>query len=774
MATLTPKISLQKPVPNVETDWAFRLNETIDILDDTILTANVTGKGTVAVTDDGSGNITISGSSGAGAGVNSLESLQGDIVLTGLGTVTITDNASETITISGASTSVAGGDHSTLSNLDFASAGHTGFASSAELFSASGTLSAEIDSDIVTHAADGSAHHTRYADSEAISALEPTTSALAASGVATDASVAANTTLITTTSGHLQSQIDGVEGSDVDSVNAVTGAVLVTGSQNVTTQTVGQTITVTGPDLSSFATSAEVDSDIAAVSGTLSAEIDSDISTHAAISDAHHSKYTDSEAVSATESARFTMSGTLSAEIDSDIVTHTAISSAHHSRYVDSEAIAALEPTTSELAASGVATDANVVTNATDISALLASGIADDANLVSVSGHLQNEIDAVEAGDVDSINSLTGTVVVVGKGEVGVTVEGQNIVISGTDHATDTNTDTVSDAILGGVGITVTSGVNTTTIEAHLAEDALTGSDGITIVSGTSTIDVAGFRTEFTNASGTLSAEIDSDITTHTANSSAHHVRYTREENDALISSDGITIVSGSNTIDVQGFRTEFVNASGVLQTEIDTKIGSVVEDTTPQLGGDLDAQNFNITAGGTFEAITVTGTTFSGILADLQNGRFTGSLTVSGIPVDISGGGGGGGSSSALGFSGAATAVVKATTVYLGFGTGNQSTTEANQEFYIPMDGTVQNLRTFVSVNDSDTNGNTVTLRKNGASQTLTVSYDAAATGLLSDTSNSFTVVAGDRIAIEVVNAASGGGSKDIIIETVSLEFVL
>jgi hypothetical protein len=61
-------------------------------------------------------------------------------------------------------------------------------------------------------------------------------------------------------SGFLQTQIDAVEGSDVDSINALTGSVLVTGTQNVTTQTVGQTITITGPDLSSYATTAYVDS----------------------------------------------------------------------------------------------------------------------------------------------------------------------------------------------------------------------------------------------------------------------------------------------------------------------------------------------------------------------------------------------------------------------------------------------------------------------------------------------------------------------------------
>jgi len=112
-------------------------------------------------------------------------------------------------------------------------------------------------------------------------------------------------------------------------------------------------------------------------SGTLSTQITDDIATHTAIASAHHAKYTDAEAVTATESARFTMSGTLSTEIDDDITTHAAIANAHHDKYTDAEAISALEPTTSALAASGVATDANIV---------------------SVSGHLQSEIDAGGGG----------------------------------------------------------------------------------------------------------------------------------------------------------------------------------------------------------------------------------------------------------------------------------------------------------------------------------------------------------------------------------------
>ena len=261
------------------------------------------------------------------------------------------------------------------------------------------------------------------------------------------------------------------------------------------------------------------------------------------------------------DNADTTISGHLSTEIDTDISTHAADTDAHHAKYTDAEAITALVPTTN---------------------ALVASGVADEANLVTISGHLQGSIDAVEGSDVDSLNALTGTIVVVGKGEVGVTVEGQNIVVSGTDHvAGGGGGGTVSDAIIGGVGITVTSGSNITTIDGH--------------------------------------------------------PRYTSAENDAILGSDGIIITSGTNEITVGGFRTEFVNASGSLQTQIDGKLSNVVEDTTPTLGGTLDANSNDIDNVGTLTATTVTGTSIqSGGAVTAQTGDFSTSLTLSGLPVLI------------------------------------------------------------------------------------------------------------------------------------------
>jgi len=72
--------------------------------------------------------------------------------------ITITRSADDEITISG-STGVEGTtDHSALNNLDYASAGHTGFASSASQTTLSGNLQTDIDgkSDI------GHAHDNRY------------------------------------------------------------------------------------------------------------------------------------------------------------------------------------------------------------------------------------------------------------------------------------------------------------------------------------------------------------------------------------------------------------------------------------------------------------------------------------------------------------------------------------------------------------------------------------------------------------------------------------
>ena len=110
------------------------------------------------------------------------------------------------------------------------------------------------------------------------------------------------------------------------------------------------------------------------------------------------------------------------------------------------------------------------------------SGFRDE--FVSASGSLQSQI---SSGGVTNLNSLTGVVDVVGRGEVIVTVEGQDIVVSGTPHT------------VGGGG-------------SGDVPNALIGSDGITVISGADTDIIEGFRDEFTSASGSLQSQLDSTV----------------------------------------------------------------------------------------------------------------------------------------------------------------------------------------------------------------------------------------------------------------------
>jgi hypothetical protein len=179
----------------------------------------------------------------------------------------------------------------------------------------------------------------------------------------------------------------------------------------------------------------------------------------------------------------------------------------------------------------------------------------------------------------------------------------------------------------------------------------------------------------------------------------------------------------------------------------------------------DADAIHDNVSA--EISALTEKGSPVSGDLILIEDSAASNAkkkVQIGNLP-------GGSGKPAMLGFSGESATVAKGATEYLGVSGGDAGTTEANAEWYVPSAGTVQNLRVYVSANASDSAGNTVTIRKNGASSGVTVTYGSTETGLKSDASNTASVVAGDRLAIEVVNAAGGGGSKDIVIASVSFE---
>jgi hypothetical protein len=162
----------------------------------------------------------------------------------------------------------------------------------------------DIDSLLSGHVADASAHHVRYTRNEneaiigganvtVVSGADTITISSAAgggdsaalvgedgitviSGVPSEGAVTVSgfRTEFVSASGSLQDQVDGIGAAGVTSINAVTGVVLVTGTQNVTTQTAAQTITVTGPDLDPYAT----DTELVTVSGHLQEQLDTTVS----------------------------------------------------------------------------------------------------------------------------------------------------------------------------------------------------------------------------------------------------------------------------------------------------------------------------------------------------------------------------------------------------------------------------------------------------------------------------------------------------------------
>jgi hypothetical protein len=226
-------------------------------------------------------------------------------------------------------------------------------------------------------------------------------------------------------------------------------------------------------------------------------------------------------------------------------------------------------------------------------------------DLFTISGSTNPTFETVtaESGEFTTSLTISGQPVATGTGGAALTVKEEDgtptvlnvdtiVVTAGTltdDGGGQVTIDTGADgtgepAIVGADGITVISGTNTTAvsgfrtefvsasgslqtqidnIDVDEIEPAIVGVDGITVISGSDITTVSGFRDEFVAASGTLSAEIDTDIANHTSIDDAHHSRYTSDENEAITGSDGITIVSGSSTIDVQGFYAEFVAASG-------------------------------------------------------------------------------------------------------------------------------------------------------------------------------------------------------------------
>jgi hypothetical protein len=116
-------------------------------------------------------------------------------------------------------------------------------------------------------------------------------------------------------------------------------------------------------------------------------------------------------------------------------------------------------------------------------------------------------------------------------------------------------------------------------------------------------------QAEVNTISGALSTEIDSDVSTHSSSADHDGRYYTESEVDALTwtESDITDLDKYTQAItDLDKYtQAEVDTVSGSLQTNIDTKIGEVSEDLTPELGGDLGCGGYNLDNIGKYCAIS-------------------------------------------------------------------------------------------------------------------------------------------------------------------------
>ena len=118
-----------------------------------------------------------------------------------------------------------------------------------------------------------------------------------------------------------------------------------------------------------------------------------------------------------------------------------------------------------------------------------------------------------------------------------------------------------------------------------------------------------------------------------------------------------------------------------------------------------------------------------------------------------------------ASGYTAASTTFFKALAGWL---ETNASVTEANSQFKMQYAGTFKNFAVRL-ISNSRTTTTTYRVRKNTANSTVTVAFGSTATGLVQDTTNSFTVVAGDLVCYSIVN---GTGTLATGPGTISVEY--
>lgn len=126
------------------------------------------------------------------------------------------------------------------------------------------------------------------------------------------------------------------------------------------------------------------------------------------------------------------------------------------------------------------------------------------------------------------------------------------------------------------------------------------------------------------------------------------------------------------------------------------------------------------------------------------------------------------------MGFSGASVIVPDGTIKYFGICTGKASSMRAYVELEMLADCIVENLRTYVSMNQTSADSNTIEILKNGELTLLHVTYNINQVGDKADLLNKVSLSAGDKISISCVNKApSSKLANNLVVESVFFDII-
>lgn len=343
-----------------------------------------------------------------------------------------------------------------------------------EFVSASGFIQSQIDNLDATYATDAqlsadlaTAHSELVSVSgnlqTQITSVQNSVNNLDAT-YATDAQVAS-------ISGHLQTAIDAVEATDVDTLNGLSGSVTITAAGYSSSATQDQTITITTPVPNAIVGGG----DVSVVSGSNTVRI------------------TDNNRALISAGGIIITSGTSTISVSSN-VSNALISAGNITITSGSNTTSISAGVSNALVSAGGVTIISG-TNQTFLSSAIPNALISAGNLTITSGTSQTFLsagkeNALVAGSNVTITSGTSTTTITATQPPAI-VAGQNVVVtSGTNTITIAANPASAPALIAGPNITIVSGSNTTTITASQPPAIVSGDNFINVVSGTNTITI--------------------------------------------------------------------------------------------------------------------------------------------------------------------------------------------------------------------------------------------------------------------------------------------